>query len=47
MASMALKKGMNVAYLSKIMAHSNLAATMIYAKLNDESLDREMEILNS
>lgn len=47
MASMALKKGMNVAHLSKIMAHSNLAATMIYAKLNDESLDREMEILNS
>ena len=43
---MALKKGMNIAHVSKLMAHSNLSTTMVYAKIVNKDLDDAMELFN-
>jgi integrase len=45
-STMALKKGMNIAHVSKLMAHSNLSTTMVYAKIVNKDLDDAMEIFN-
>lgn len=45
-ATRALRKGMRMEYASKIMGHSNLKTTQIYAKVVNEELDRAMEIFN-
>lgn len=45
-ATRALKKGMRIEYVSKIMTHSNLKTTQIYAKIVNSELDRAMDIFN-
>jgi len=44
--TLALKKGMNIAHVSKLMAHSNIATTMAYAKIVNKDLDDAMEVFN-
>jgi integrase/recombinase XerD len=44
--TLALKKGMNIAHVSKLMSHSNLSTTMIYAKIVNKDLDDAMEVFN-
>lgn len=46
-ATMALRKGMRMEYASKIMGHSNLKTTQIYAKVVNEELDKAMDIFNT
>ncbi len=45
-ATIALKKGMRIEYVSKILDHSNISTTQIYAKVIDKELDKAMEIMN-
>ena len=45
-ATRALRKGMRMEYASKIMGHSNLKTTQIYAKVVNEELDKAMDLLN-
>ncbi len=44
--TLALKKGMNIAHVSKLMSHSNLSTTMVYAKIVNKDLDDAMELFN-
>lgn len=44
--TLAIYKGMRIVYVSKIMAHSNLATTMIYSKINDEDTDKMTDLMN-
>lgn len=44
--TMALKKGMNIAHVSKLMAHASISTTMIYAKIVNKDLDDAMEVFN-
>jgi len=44
--TLALKKGMNIAHVSKLMAHSNIATTMAYAKIVNKDLDDAMDVFN-
>jgi site-specific recombinase XerD len=44
--TLALKKGMNIAHVSKLMSHTNLSTTMIYAKIVNKDLDDAMELFN-
>lgn len=44
--TLALKKGMNIAHVSKLMSHTNLSTTMIYAKIVNKDLDDAMEVFN-
>lgn len=45
-ATSALRKGMRLEYASKLMGHSDLRTTQIYAKIVNEELDKAMEIFN-
>ncbi|POY36986.1 hypothetical protein C3K47_07955 [Solitalea longa] len=45
-ATMALMKGMRIEYVSKLMGHSNITTTQIYAKIVNEELDKAMEVFN-
>jgi integrase/recombinase XerD len=45
-ATLALKKGMRLEYVSKIMGHMALKETQIYAKIVNEELEKAMEIFN-
>ena len=45
-ATRALRKGMRMEYASKIMGHSNLKTTQIYAKVVNEELDKAMEVFD-
>ena len=45
-ATRALRKGMRIEYVSKLMAHSNIKTTQIYAKIVNEELDNAMKIFN-
>ncbi|POY34691.1 hypothetical protein C3K47_18820 [Solitalea longa] len=45
-ATLALKKGMRIEYVSKLMGHSDITTTQIYAKIMNEELDKAMEIFN-
>ncbi len=42
----ALRKGMRIEYVSKLMAHSSIKTTQIYAKIVNEQLDEAMAIFN-
>ena len=42
----ALRKGMRIEYVSKLMAHTNIKTTQIYAKIVNEQLDEAMAIFN-
>ncbi|POY34669.1 hypothetical protein C3K47_19160 [Solitalea longa] len=46
-ATLALRKGMRIEYVSKLMGHSDITTTQIYAKIMNEELDKAMEIFNS
>ncbi len=45
-ATRALKKGMRIEYVSKLMGHSNIKTTQIYAKIVNEELDNAMDVFN-
>jgi integrase len=45
-ATRALKKGMRIEYVSKLMGHSSIKTTQVYAKIINEELDKAMEIFN-
>jgi site-specific recombinase XerD len=45
-ATRALKKGMRIEYVSKLMGHTNLKTTQIYAKIVNEELDKAMDVFN-
>lgn len=42
----ALRKGMPIEYVSKLMAHSNIRQTLEYAKIVNEELDKAMDVFN-
>jgi len=46
-ATRALKKGMRIEYVSKLMGHGSLKTTMIYTKIVNSELDNAMEVFNS
>lgn len=43
----ALRKGISIDKVSKILAHSNIRETQIYAKVVNEELDKAMDVFNS
>lgn len=45
-ATRALRKGMRIEYVSKLMGHSSIKTTQIYAKIVNEDLDKAMEVFN-
>ncbi|WP_207765333.1 tyrosine-type recombinase/integrase [Solitalea longa] len=45
-ATLALRKGMRIEYVSKLMGHSDITTTQIYAKIMNEELDKAMEVFN-
>ena len=45
-ATRALKKGMRIEYVSRLMGHSNIKTTQIYAKIVNEELDKAMDVFN-
>ena len=42
-ATMALNKGMRIEHVSKLMDHSKISTTQIYAKIIDEELDKAVD----
>lgn len=45
-ATLALKKGMRMEYVSKLMGHAAIKETQVYAKIVNEELDKAMDIFN-
>jgi site-specific recombinase XerD len=45
-ATSALRKGMRIEYVSKLMTHSNIKTTQIYAKIVNSELDKAMDVFN-
>jgi integrase/recombinase XerD len=45
-ATRALRKGMRIEYVSKLMGHSSIKTTQIYAKIVSEELDKAMEVFD-
>jgi integrase/recombinase XerD len=45
-ATRALKKGMRIEYVSRLMGHSSIKTTQIYAKIVSEELDKAMDVFN-
>lgn len=45
-AVMALRKGITIDKVSKLMAHSAIKETLVYAKIVNEELDKAMDVLN-
>jgi integrase/recombinase XerD len=46
-AVMALRKGISIDKVSKLLGHSSIRETQVYAKIVDEELDNAMEIFNN
>jgi site-specific recombinase XerD len=46
-ATSALTKGMRIEHVSKILDHTEISTTQIYAKIVSEELDKAMEIMNN
>ena len=42
----ALKKGMRIEYVSKLMGHAAIKETQVYAKIVNEELEKAMEVFN-
>jgi integrase len=42
----ALKKGMRIEYVSKLMGHASIKTTQVYAKIVNEELDKAMDVFN-
>ena len=45
-ATQALKNGARIEYVSKLMTHTNIRTTQIYAKIVDAELDKAMDLFN-
>lgn len=45
-ATIALKRGMRIEYVSKILGHANINTTQVYAKIINKELDKAMEIMD-
>lgn len=45
-ATLALKKGIRLEYVSKLLGHSNVKETQVYAKIINEELDKAMDVFN-
>ena len=45
-ATWALRKGIRIEYVSKLLGHTNIKETQIYAKIVNEELDKAMEVFN-
>ena len=45
-ATQALLKGVRIEYVSKLMTHTNIKTTQVYAKIVDEELDKAMDLFN-
>jgi integrase/recombinase XerD len=45
-ATRALRKGMRIEYVSKLMGHSSIKTTQIYAKIVNSELDKAMDVFN-
>lgn len=45
-ATRALKKGMRIEYVSKLMGHASIKTTQVYAKIVNEELDKAMDVFN-
>jgi site-specific recombinase XerD len=45
-ATLALKKGMRIEHVSKILGHATIKETQIYAKIVNEDLDLAMDLFN-
>lgn len=45
-ATIALKKGMRIEYVSKLLNHRNIKTTQIYSKIIDNELDLALDNLN-
>ena len=45
-ATRALRKGMRIEYVSKLIGHSNIKTTQIYAKIVNEELDEAMDVFD-
>ena len=45
-ATIALKKGIRIEYVSKLLGHANLKETQVYAKIINEELDKAMDVFN-
>jgi Site-specific recombinase XerD len=46
-ATWALRKGIRIEYVSKLLGHANIKDTQIYAKIVNEELDKAMEVFNT
>ncbi len=46
-ATRALRKGMRIEYVSKLMGHSSIKTTQVYAKIVNDELDKAMDVFNS
>ena len=42
----ALRKGMRIEYVSKLMGHATIKETQVYAKIVNEELDKAMDVFN-
>ncbi len=45
-ATRALRKGMRIEYVSKIMGHASIKTTQVYAKIVDKELEAAMDVFN-
>jgi len=45
-ATRALRKGIRIEYVSKLLGHATIKETQVYAKIVDEELDLAMEVFN-
>ncbi|SDK25757.1 Site-specific recombinase XerD [Catalinimonas alkaloidigena] len=45
-ATRALRKGMRIEYVSKLLGHTSVKTTQIYAKVVNEELDKAMDVFN-
>ena len=46
-ATWALRKGIRIEYVSKLLGHANIKETQIYAKIVNEELDKAMDVFNN
>lgn len=45
-ATRALRKGIRIEYVSKLLGHSNIKETQVYAKIVDKELEKAMDVFN-
>lgn len=46
-ATLALRKGFGIEYVSKALGHSNIRQTLVYAEIVNADLDKKMELFNT